>query len=152
MGILSQLFRGKKITTPVLASAVEIAAHIQHLLPSVHSGTLRFWGVWFGRPYDNYHNIVRVEAEDDCLIIHFDNEETLRVWHPAQCQIDPKQFIIRSASRVLWQWYWYGRPHAPGNLMTDDFNREALSVRFDTTFPIQRDVKPNIHQPAVQIH
>ena len=152
MSILSNLFGGGDTSAPKAASASDIATHIQALLPHVPSGTLRFWGVWFGRPHDNCHTIVRAEADGDCLAVHFNDEETLRVWQPADCQIDSQQFVIRSASRVLWQWYWYGRPHAPGNLMSDDFVRDGLSVRFQSTFPIQRHETPTIHQPAVQIH
>ena len=65
-----------------LRPASEIATHIQQLLPNVHSGTLRFWGIWFGRPHDNHHAIVRAEAEGDCLVLHFNDEETLRAGHP----------------------------------------------------------------------
>ena len=151
MGIFSKLFRGKRASARP-SGAAEIAVHIQSLLPRVHSGTLQFWGVWFGRPHDNCHTIVRAEVEGDCLILHFNDAETLRIWHPSQWQIDSYQFIIHSASRVLWQWFYFGRPHAPGNLMRHDFVREPLSIRFESTFPGQRGEKPNIHQPAVQIH
>ncbi len=152
MGILSHLFGAGDTNAPKRAGASEIAAHIQTLLPQLPSGTLRFWGVWFGRPYDNYHTIVCVEADGDCLVVHFNEEETLRVWQPAEWQIDSKQFIIRSASRVLWQWFWYGRPHTPGNLMSHDFVREGLSVKFESTFPMHQHEIATIHQPAVQIH
>jgi hypothetical protein len=152
MGILSYLFGGREKNTPKLASASEIAAHIQRLIPYVHSGTLRFWGVWFGRPHDNNHTIVGAEADGDCLTLRFDDEEILRVWQPADCQIDPQHFIIYSASRVLWQWYWYGRPHTSGNLMSNDFVRDRLSIRFESTFPGQPREKPTVVQPAVQIH
>jgi hypothetical protein len=152
MGILSHLFSSRRTSTPKLDSAAEIAAHIQRLVPRVHSGTLRFWGVWFGRPYDNEHSIVRANAAGDCLELHFNDEETLRIWHPSNWQIDSKQFMIFAATRVLWQWYWYGRPHAPSNLMSDDFVRDGLSVRFESTFPGQRHETPTLHQPAVQIH
>src|SRR5438067_427671 len=91
--------------------AAEVAAHIQRLLPGVHSGTLRFWGLWFGRPHDNWHSIVRAEADSDCLVLHFNDEETLKVWHPKGWRIDAHEFVIHSASRLLWQWYYYGRPH-----------------------------------------
>ena len=133
-------------------SANAVAVRIQQLLPHVHSGTLRFWGAWFGKPHDNFHTIVRADADDDCLILHFNEEETLRVWNPTGCQIDSKQFIILSASRVLWQWYWYGRPHTPSNLMTEDFVYDRANISFQTTFPGRHSRKLNIHEPAVQIH
>lgn len=152
MSILSHLFAARETTATKSANATEIAVHIQRLLPPVHSGTLRYWGVWFGRLYDNQHTIVRAEADGDCLALHFNDEETLRVWYPSGCQIDAQQFIIRSASRVLWQWYWYGRPHSPGNLMSDELVRDGATISFRGTFPGQHTQTPSIHEPAVQIH
>lgn len=134
------------------ADAVKIAAHIQRLLPNVHSGTLQFWGVWFGRPHDNCHSVVAAEAEGDCLTVHFNEEETLKVWHPVGWRIDAEEFVIRSAGRVMWQWFWYGRPHVPGNLMTYEFTRHGAEVSFQTTFPLGHPGTPSILEPAVQLH
>jgi len=152
MSIISQSLGGREKGAPKPATASEIAAQIQQLLPNVHSGTLRFWGVWFGRPHDNYHTVVKAEAEGDCLVLHFNEEETLRVWHPQACQIDSRQFAIGLASRVLWQWYWYGRPHAPSSLMSYDFIRSGTEINFTTTFPGVHDSKPSFDEAAVQIH
>jgi hypothetical protein len=149
MNVFSRLLRERETPTP---SALEIAAQIQQLFPHVHSGTLCYWGVWFGKPYDNYHRIVRAEADGDCLTLHFNEEETLRVWHPCGCEIDERQFIIWSASRVLWQWYWYGRPHTPDHLMSEEFVREGEIISFQSTFPYQDAKTPSVHEPAVQIH
>jgi hypothetical protein len=111
-----------------------------------------FSGVWFGRPHDNYHTLVRAEADGDCLTLHFNEEEILQIWHPTGCQIDEQQFVIRSASRVLWRWYWYGRPHTPDNLKSYDFVHSGAEVAFQSTFPYPPQDKPSIHEPAVQIH
>jgi hypothetical protein len=130
----------------------EIAAHIQQLIPRVKNGTLRFWGVWFGRPHDNCHIIIRANADGECLTLHFNNEETLQIWHPTGCQIDEQQFIIRSASQLLWRWHLYGRPRTPDNLMTWDFVRNGEAVTLQRTFPYAQQETPSIHEPAIQIH
>lgn len=137
---------------PGPTGAAEVAAHIERLLPDVHSGTLCFWGVWFGRPHDNWHSVVGAEADGDCLAVHFNDEEILKVWHPQGWRIDASEFVIHSASRVLWQWYWYGRPHAPGNLMKHDFTRRGAELVFQSTFPHSRSAAPTLVEPAVQIH
>jgi hypothetical protein len=137
------------IATPTTSA---IAEQIQRLLPKVHNGSLRFWGVWFGKPYDNNHTIVKSEANGDCLILHFDGEETLQVWNPQACLIDSRQFVIELASRVLWQWYWYGRPHTPANLMSDEYVKRNTEITFTSTFPAKLDAKPSFNEPAVQIH
>jgi hypothetical protein len=38
------------------------------------SGTLRIWGDWFGRPYDNAHRIVSVAVDADTLLIGMDGD------------------------------------------------------------------------------
>ena len=43
------------------------------------SGTLRIWGDWFGRPYDNAHRIVSVAVDADTLLIGMDGDELLSV-------------------------------------------------------------------------
>src|SRR5260221_565512 len=138
MSILTHILGGREKQV----QASEVAAHIQQLVPRVKSGTLRFWGIWFGRPHDNCHAIVRAEADGDCLTLHFNDEETLQIWHPTGCQIDEQQFVIPSATRVLWRWYWYGRPHAPGNLMSYDFFGFGAEVAFQSTFPYSHSRSP----------
>lgn len=152
MNIISKVFSSRAASNAKSATASEIAVQIQHLLPNVHSGTLRFWGVWFGRPHDNHHKVIKAEAEGDFLVLHFNDEERLQVWHPQACRIEARQFVIGLASRVHWQSYWYGRPHAPGNLMSYDFLRNQTDISFTTTFPGVDDAKPNFNEPAVQIH
>ena len=93
-----------------------IADQIQRALPNLKSGTLRMFGDWFGKPWDNFHTLVSAEAEGNCLVLTFDAGETLRVWDPAGFEGDAATFRIQRASRVRWQWYYYGRPHLPEDL------------------------------------
>jgi hypothetical protein len=137
---------------PGSAAPADIAARIRQLLPDVYSGTLCFWGVWFGRPHDNCHSIVGAEADGDCLVLHFNDEEALMVWHPNGCRIGAREFVIETASRVQWQWYWYGRPHVPENLMRYDLTRQGTMVAFQSTFPHGQPAAPSLAEPAVQIH
>jgi hypothetical protein len=137
---------------PRTCEAAKIAAAIQRLVPKVHGGTARFWGVWFGRPNDNWHVANQAEADGDCLVVYFEGKETLRVWQPLDYKIDSLQFVIRSASRVLWQWYWYGRPHTPDSLMSCDLVRNGGEISFHSTFPIPNGQTPMPGEPAVQLH
>jgi hypothetical protein len=38
------------------------------------SGTLRIWGDWFGRPYDNAHRIVSAAVDANTLLIGMDGD------------------------------------------------------------------------------
>jgi len=88
----------------------------------------------------------------NCIALHFNDEETLQIWHPAGRQIDEHQFIIFSASRVLWRWYYYGRSHTPDNLMSWDFVRNGAEIEFQRIFPHSPQQTPSTIEPAVQIH
>lgn len=112
--------------------AVKIAEHIQQLLPYVKQGTLRFFGEWFGRAYDNVHEIESAEAKENCLIIEFRGQESLGIWDPCGFRINKTEFQINSASRVLWMWYSYGHPQTMENLRYIDYFVEGNDVRAKT--------------------
>jgi len=135
-----------------MSGALEIAAKVQALIPKGVAGTFRFWGVWFGRPYDNWHRAATTQADGNCLILTFEGKETLRVWDPERCAIHSSGFIIAAASRVLWQWHSYGRPETPENLMQYDFVRMGEVIRFDKTDPLPMTQVPNVNEPAVELH
>ena len=112
----------------IVPTPEQLAVEISTKLPSVMSGTLRFWGVWFGRPYDNRHVVVSCDATDDCLRLHFSEGEVLAVWNPAEVEIDANKFRIGSAKALRWTWYYYGRPQNPENLFYMDYAQENGSV------------------------
>jgi hypothetical protein len=76
-------------------------------------GSLRFWGEWFGRPYDNCHTLVSCRAEEDVLRLSFDQGETLSTWSPTGLTLDKS---TSDADRVRWEWFSYGKAKTPENL------------------------------------
>lgn len=101
-------------------------------LPRVKSGTLRFWGSWFGRPHDNHHEIVGGQAEGDLLTVRFNEDEVLRIWAPRGATIDENHFRIVDANRVRWEWFYYGRPKIPSNLYFEEFTTDGAEIRVET--------------------
>lgn len=93
-------------------------------------GTLRFWGDWFGRPYDNFHKPVSAEHNGSVLTIRFDNGERLTVFEPSGIVNEQNDFHIESASKIVWEWYYYGRVRTPENLcrLEYTYNRGTVSV------------------------
>jgi len=112
----------------------ELAAIITIALPNVRRGTLRFWGQWFGRPYDNIHTVVSCDATDDCLRLRFDGGEVLAVWNPLDVEIDAREFRIGNAASIRWTWYYYGRPQTPENLFYIDYAKQDGSIAFRTNW------------------
>jgi len=130
----------------------QAADRIRKAIPNVKKGSLRFYGEWFGRPHDNIHTLVSGEAENDCLRLFFDQGETLSVWRPRGLTIDKSTFKIKTATRVRWGWYCYGRPQVSSNLYFMEFKRLGLGItsRSNNDFS-QRGLKLTLFHPAVEI-
>lgn len=117
------------------------------------SGTLRMFGCWFGKPLDNHHVLVAVEALPEAvLMLTFNNRETLRVWNPQQITITDTEFRINSANRVRWDWFYYGREQSYDNLCWYEFHREGnIVVASSKTIGSQQQLKPAVDQPAAEL-
>jgi hypothetical protein len=135
-----------------MLEAESIANRIREASPQLKRGTLRFWGSWFGRPYDNFHSLVRCESDQDLLRMYFDEDEVLSVWVPSGLILEESTFEIRDAERVKWEWFAYGRPKIPANRFFQDFvnngNSVAASTNLDWYIP---DLRTDPSLPAVEI-
>ena len=78
------------------------------------NGSFCFFGSWFGKPLDNWHQLVSYETQDNYILMRFNEEETLEVWKPKGLSFDG-YFMIQDATRVRWEWFYYGRPRLPEN-------------------------------------
>jgi YD repeat-containing protein len=108
--------------------AEKICDEIRKALPQINPGSLRFWGVWFGRPYDNLHRIVASEHNSGVLRLRFNEEELLTVWSPVGLTLDISVFEIEDAQRVLWEWFSYGSPKTPANRFFYDFVKTPETI------------------------
>jgi hypothetical protein len=108
--------------------AEKICDEIQKALPKISPGTLRFWGVWFGRPYDNAHRIVGSEHDRGVLRLRINEDERLTVCFTAGLTLDSSVFQINDAKRVLWEWFSYVRPKTQENLYFYDFVKTPETV------------------------
>lgn len=117
------------------------------------SGSLQFFGEWFGRPWDNNHSIVAAEANGNRLRLTFDDDETLDVWDPEELELESDQpFVIRSASRARWEWFSYGEPKTPDNRHYIEYrNGNAIQRRADRPASVG-PATASPHQPAVTIN
>ena len=132
--------------------AARIAARIQRALPNVKRGTLRFWGNWFGRPYDNIHTLLTCEADQNVLRMSFNEGESLSVWAPSELTLDDSTFQISDAERVLWEWFAYGRARTKENLLFKNFIKTGKTVAVSTN--VNRytpDMSTDPTMPAVEI-
>ena len=136
-----------------MKEAESIAEHINDLLPNAKSGSLRFFGNWFGRPYDNQHTIRSAKTQDDLLVITFDGKETLSIWNPKESKISEREFYIKYASRVLWEWYYYGRSPRSEDLCYIDYVVENGKISTKTNRDRGKpEPDANVSEPAVKIY
>lgn len=107
------------------------------------SGTLRFWGDWFGRPYDNFHTVVNHELSENLCILYFNNGEICTIIDPIGIISNPTTFHITDASSIKWQWYLYGEPKLEKNMRIISYvrNHETITVKNGSS-PINRSFSP----------
>lgn len=67
-------------------------------------GTMRFYGEWHGRPYDNFHRIANATLENNCLTVYFEHGERLTVIAPSGILNKEKCFEIKKADMVIWRY------------------------------------------------
>ena len=108
-------------------------------------GTFQFFGQWFGRPYDNVHVIVRSEHHENYLIVHFEYGEKLYVWDPEDYNVSSNTFTINIASKVRWEWYYYGRPALPENLCFYEYSYHSDLI--DVSGNFKQSSFPSIQPP-----
>lgn len=134
-----------------MTEAEAIAAQ-KSALPKVKQGSLRFWGKWFGRPYDNIHVLVRCEASENVLRLDFELGEHLSLWSPRDLSLDSSTFQIADAERVLLEWYSYGSRKIPENLLFKDYAKKGETiVERSNSNRHSPDVSTNPSMPAVEI-
>lgn len=91
-------------------------------------GSLRFWGDCFGRPFDNFHRPVSAELDGGALVIRFDGGEKCVVFAPSGIVNERDIFRVESADKIIWEWYYYGRPRTPENLRKREYTRAGNSI------------------------
>jgi hypothetical protein len=108
---------------PIKLSPEEFSSKYQGVYNLKKGGSLCFWGHWFGRPYDNFHEIISVEFETntDLLILKFSEMEVLTITNPGNISEFLNRIEIQTADRVHWQWFDYGKEKTMKNLYTIDF-------------------------------
>ncbi len=135
-----------------MTEAEQIAERVRFAMPKLKTGTLRFWGEWFGRPHDNVHQIVACEAGGGILRLQFNDDEVLSVWNATGCIADERAFSISDAKRLRWEWFAYGRPKTPANLYFEDFRRSATGFAVSTNIDwFTPQFRPSSAFPAVEI-
>ena len=130
----------------------ELRNAIYAQLDSLRSGSLSFWGLWFGKPHDNVHRIVGADSLDGTAIIYFDHAESLIVERPRSWSLDRGCLLVREAERVRFQWFYYGQLPSREALHFNEYRWSEGHVTFATDFQPERLPELDASSPAVRLH
>ncbi len=102
----------------------------------LNGGTLRFWGNWFGKPMDNYHEIKNVEFDNrkNILTLTLGEDEKLKIWNPSNLEIGRKELRIKNADKILFEWHLYGESKSEENLRFESYINNGVNIEFATDF------------------
>lgn len=75
--------------------AERAANDVRESVGRLKSGTLRVFGDWFGKPYDNFHIVVGATSSGDDLIVTFGDDEQLIVNAPGRLGVQPGDCLHR---------------------------------------------------------
>ena len=97
-------------------------------------GSLCFYGDWFGRPHDNFHQIIHTSYDGEILEIIFDQQEHLLVYQPEGITSTARELEITKAQKVKWLYIPYGSKTTEYNTITYTYNAESKTVIKETKF------------------
>ena len=107
--------------TKVKLSVLEFVQRFQEL--EFEGGTLRFWGNWFGKPMDNYHQIKEVKFDSVLkkLILILNEGEKIKIWNPSELKLGKTELRIEKADKILFEWNYYGEEKSNENLRFESY-------------------------------
>ena len=137
---------------PIKLTPMEIVEKFDNL--NFDGGTLRIWGKWFGKPYDNFHEIEKIKFDENNnqLEIIFDEKEILTILKPSKIIITEKEFKIRSANQIKFEWYLYGEKQTKENFKFESYINKGISIKYESNFHLKNMItNTKITEPALRI-
>lgn len=137
-----------------MSSAREAAELFTGQLPDIMCGSIAVFGDIFGGGIDNIHTVISAEAAlySDRLVVRFYEGETLEVWNPVDVAVGADVFRIGDATRVRWEWFYYGRPRIESNRQFIDHVKSGRRVETTyRTIGAPPRLIPIAERPAVKI-
>lgn len=112
------------------------------------------FGDIFGGRIDNVHVVTSAVADDshNLLTVGFADGETLAVWDPETAIIGLGTFRIQSATKVRWEWFYYGRAAVPQNRFF--IEHSSLEGRVTATTNVtwaELRLTPAADHPAIEL-
>lgn len=86
-------------------------------------GSIRIFGDWFGKPYDNHHILKSAEFESHLnrLTLYFNQGEKLEIDNPRNIFEAPTFLKVIDADRIKFTWYYYGKTNSRENQYSKEY-------------------------------
>ncbi len=99
---------------------------------------------------DNVHTCQSCTSEHNYITPHFDLNERLSIWNPAPITTRGYILIIATATKVRWEWYYYGRPQQPENLMLNEYEPNGKIITLWSNRWQGRTTSASVQENAVE--
>ena len=101
---------------------------------SFKGGSFRIFGDWFGKPYDNYHEIESAEFDDQLklLTLNFKEGEILEIYNPKHVFEASTFFKIINADRIKLTWFYFGKTSTTEDQYFLDYNLTNKKITTET--------------------
>jgi len=134
-----------------MTNIAQMIEQIRSLLPHMAEGEPRFWGEWHGRPGDMVYRVTSCDAENEKLIVKFNESEVLSVWSLRGVLLDRKTFKIQDADRVRWEWLANDAAGATEGRYFLDYAKEDNAITASTNNVRIRYLRPSLNEPAFEL-
>lgn len=80
--------------------------------------SINIWGKGPGRPYNNKYILTKKIYKKEMLHLFFENNEECLIYNPQNVIISKSGIKIEKARKIIWKFYYYGKPQQDQNLIT----------------------------------
>ena len=136
-------------------SPEEIVRHLENKDNLFRGGSFRIFGDWFGKPYDNHHQIVSANFEEQSnkLTLHFKEGEKLEIYNPRNI-FEASTFLkIVQADRIKLTWFYYGKTKTTENQYFLDYKLTGKKIMTETNVDWYKPIfDVSLGDPALMIY
>ncbi|MEO1010533.1 MAG: hypothetical protein AAFX53_04455 [Bacteroidota bacterium] len=136
-------------------SPEEIVRLLENKKTLFKGGTFRIFGDWFGKPYDNYHEIESADFCNQlkCLTLNFKGGEQLEVYNPEHI-FEASSFLkIIKADRIKLTWFYFGKPQTKNNQYFLDYSLKDKKITTETNVDWYKPLfDVSLGEPALMIY
>jgi hypothetical protein len=116
---------------------------------------LRIYGDWFGKPYDNYHELKSAEFDSQLkrLTLVFNEGEKLEIYNPKHI-FEASTFLkIVNSDRIKLTWFYYGKTQAKENQYYLDYELNDKKISTETNVDWYKPIfDVSLGEPSLMIY